>query len=203
MKKMPGDIIILHMCTINNNYMIYDYWDTIEWGELGWFSEKVEFSKKKYLGLCLKNICRKSLLGSYFKMSNATVCYEILVLSFLKKPVLSQFTPVCCELGQWKVSNHSIIIFNFVPICMDLGCIGGISELLKNKNTLCWSQQFFTIYKFNITGVFFSSFFISMLLVHYIKPLSPHSTQRRCFFTFRYTSIRPNVILIVLRIQKK
>ena len=54
MKKMPGDIIILHMCTINNNYMIYNYWDTIEWGELGWFSEKVEFSKKKYLGCVLR-----------------------------------------------------------------------------------------------------------------------------------------------------
>ena len=57
-----------------------------------------------------------------------------------------------------------------------------ISELLKNKNMLSWSQQFFTIYKFAVTGVFFSPFFISMQLVHYIKPLSPHSMQRRCFF---------------------
>ena len=24
---MPGDIIILHMCTINENHMMYDYWD--------------------------------------------------------------------------------------------------------------------------------------------------------------------------------
>ena len=26
-KKAPGDIIILHMCTINDNHMIYDFWD--------------------------------------------------------------------------------------------------------------------------------------------------------------------------------
>ena len=26
-KKMPGDIIILHMCTINNKHMIYGSWD--------------------------------------------------------------------------------------------------------------------------------------------------------------------------------
>ena len=27
MKKMPGDIIILHMCTINDNHMMYGSWD--------------------------------------------------------------------------------------------------------------------------------------------------------------------------------
>ena len=27
MKKAPGDIIILHMCTINDNPMLYDSWD--------------------------------------------------------------------------------------------------------------------------------------------------------------------------------
>ena len=27
MKKMPGDIIILHLCTINNNHMMYHSWD--------------------------------------------------------------------------------------------------------------------------------------------------------------------------------
>ena len=24
---MPGDIIILHICTINENHMMHDYWD--------------------------------------------------------------------------------------------------------------------------------------------------------------------------------
>ena len=27
MKKLPGDIITLHMCTINNNHMMYGSWD--------------------------------------------------------------------------------------------------------------------------------------------------------------------------------
>ena len=27
MKKAPGDIIILHMCIINDNHMMYDSWD--------------------------------------------------------------------------------------------------------------------------------------------------------------------------------
>ena len=27
MKKIPGDIIILHMCTINQNHMMYGSWD--------------------------------------------------------------------------------------------------------------------------------------------------------------------------------
>ena len=27
MKKIPGDILILHMCTINDNHMIYVYSD--------------------------------------------------------------------------------------------------------------------------------------------------------------------------------
>ena len=27
MKKTPGDITILHMCTINDNYMVYGSWD--------------------------------------------------------------------------------------------------------------------------------------------------------------------------------
>ena len=27
MKKTPGDIIILHKCTINDNHMMYDSWD--------------------------------------------------------------------------------------------------------------------------------------------------------------------------------
>ena len=26
MKKNPGDIIILHMCTINDNHMMYESW---------------------------------------------------------------------------------------------------------------------------------------------------------------------------------
>ena len=26
-KKTPGDIIILYICTINDNYMMYDSWD--------------------------------------------------------------------------------------------------------------------------------------------------------------------------------
>ena len=26
-EKRPGDIIILHMCTINENHMMYGYWD--------------------------------------------------------------------------------------------------------------------------------------------------------------------------------
>ena len=26
-KKAPGDVIILHMCTINGNHMMYDVWD--------------------------------------------------------------------------------------------------------------------------------------------------------------------------------
>ena len=26
-KKLPGDIIILHMCTLNDNHMMYGYWD--------------------------------------------------------------------------------------------------------------------------------------------------------------------------------
>ena len=30
MKKVGGDIIILHMCTKNHNHMMYDCWDT-EW----------------------------------------------------------------------------------------------------------------------------------------------------------------------------
>ena len=40
MKKFPGDIIILHMCTKNQNHMIYSSWDT-EWDSkdflLFWF----------------------------------------------------------------------------------------------------------------------------------------------------------------------
>ena len=28
MKKMPGDIILLHMCTINEDHMMYDSWNT-------------------------------------------------------------------------------------------------------------------------------------------------------------------------------
>ena len=27
MKKAPGDVIVLHMCTKNNNHMIYASWD--------------------------------------------------------------------------------------------------------------------------------------------------------------------------------
>ena len=27
LKKIPGDIIILHMCTINDNHMMYGSWD--------------------------------------------------------------------------------------------------------------------------------------------------------------------------------
>ena len=30
MKKIEGDVIILHMCTKNHNHMRYSYWDT-EW----------------------------------------------------------------------------------------------------------------------------------------------------------------------------
>ena len=29
MKKMPRDIIILHMCTINDNHMMYGSWDIV------------------------------------------------------------------------------------------------------------------------------------------------------------------------------
>ena len=92
---------------------------TIEWGEMERFSEKVELSKKEYLCCVL----RVYVENPFRAVSNATVCCKILVLCFFQKPVLSQFTLVCSELGQWKVSNHSIIIFTFVLICMNLGCI--------------------------------------------------------------------------------
>ena len=28
MKTWPGDIIILHRCNVNDNYMMYGFWDT-------------------------------------------------------------------------------------------------------------------------------------------------------------------------------
>ena len=28
MEKLPGDIIILHMCNINDNHIMYGFWDT-------------------------------------------------------------------------------------------------------------------------------------------------------------------------------
>ena len=30
MKKPPGDIIILYMCTINDNHMMYGFWDILD-----------------------------------------------------------------------------------------------------------------------------------------------------------------------------
>ena len=29
MKKTPGDIIVLHMCTKNNDHMMYSCWDMV------------------------------------------------------------------------------------------------------------------------------------------------------------------------------
>ena len=36
MKKMPGDIIILHMCTKNYDHMMYGSWDMVRdgWKEI-------------------------------------------------------------------------------------------------------------------------------------------------------------------------
>ena len=34
MKKLAGDIIILHMCTINNNHLIYGSWDIERIGQI-------------------------------------------------------------------------------------------------------------------------------------------------------------------------
>ena len=90
-----------------------DQLSTIEWGEFGWFSEKAEFSKKKYLGCVLRAYVENPFWAGF---------------DFFKKPVLSQFTLIPGELGQWKVSNHSIIIFTFVPICMDTGFIGTLQS---------------------------------------------------------------------------
>ena len=39
MKKMPGDIIILHLCTINDNHMMYHSWD-------------MECDRQKFLPFC-------------------------------------------------------------------------------------------------------------------------------------------------------
>ena len=122
--------------------------------------------------MCLKNICRKSLLGSYCKISNATVCCEILFLSFLKKISVVPIHPGSGWIETVKSFQSFHHHFYFCPNLHGSGAYWGISEPLKNKNIFCWSQQFSTVYKFTVTGVFFSSFFISMQLVHYIKPLS-------------------------------
>ena len=56
MKKMPGDIILLHMCTINEDHMIYGSWNKVQQAEffvtLGhflpvdhWLPQKSKFSK--------------------------------------------------------------------------------------------------------------------------------------------------------------
>ena len=37
MKKLAGDIIILHMCTINNNHLIYGSWDIERIGTWSFF----------------------------------------------------------------------------------------------------------------------------------------------------------------------
>ena len=34
LKKNPGDIIILHMCTINDNHMMYGWWDIEHDGQI-------------------------------------------------------------------------------------------------------------------------------------------------------------------------
>ena len=36
-KKTPGDIVVLHMCTINDNHMMYGFWD-MERDELNFLS---------------------------------------------------------------------------------------------------------------------------------------------------------------------
>ena len=93
--------------------------------------------------------------------------------------------------------------FYFCPNLHGSGVYWGISELLKNKNTSHWSQQFFTMYKFTVTGVCFSSFFISMPLVHCIKPLSPHSMQRRCFFKFEHLFAKYSIGFRLQRNKRK
>ena len=41
MKKTPGDIIILHMCTKNYDYMMYGSWDMVRDRWTDWQTEKV------------------------------------------------------------------------------------------------------------------------------------------------------------------
>ena len=118
--------------------------------------------------------------------------FAVKSLSFLKKPVLYQFTLVQGELGQWKVSDHSIIIFTFVPVCMDPGCIGTFQSFKKQENIMLWSAVFHNIQVY-CHWCPFSSFFISMQLVHYIKPLLPHSMQRRCYFTFEHLLVKYSI----------
>ena len=54
MKKIPGDIITLHMCTKNNDHMMYGSWNIIcdEWTD-GWIDTK---KWHKEVGVQLKNL---------------------------------------------------------------------------------------------------------------------------------------------------
>ena len=42
MKKMPGDIIILHMCTKNLDHMIYGSWDMVRNGQMDGQTKKCD-----------------------------------------------------------------------------------------------------------------------------------------------------------------
>ena len=72
--------------------------------------------------------------------------------------------------------------FYFCPNLHGSGMYWDIPELLKNKNIMMKSKVFLIIQVY-CHWCLVSSFFISMQLVHYIKPLLLHSMQRRCFFS--------------------
>ena len=73
-KKMPVDIIILHMCTKNYHQMMYGSWDVRcdRWtaGQTDGRMEKVTFSKfekgfeSNYYSFKFQNSCRKTLTSS-------------------------------------------------------------------------------------------------------------------------------------------
>ena len=86
MKKIPGDIIILHMCTINDNHMMYGYWDMERNGQnflsfLSFWtlfcpftsppltSRKIKISKK------WKNHWRYHFTHVYHKWQSYDVCF--------------------------------------------------------------------------------------------------------------------------------
>ena len=108
--------------------------------------------------LCLKNICRKSLLGSYFKMSNATVCCEILVLSFLKKAMLSQFILVNWDSEKFPVIPSSFLLLSqFAWIQSVLGHFRAFkkqehmlkSTVFHNIHVYCHWCLYFFLFRFH------------------------------------------------------
>ena len=142
MKKIVGDITILHMCTKNHNHMRYSSWDT-KWDSLPLQPTKSQFKKNEKTSryVIILNLCNE-------KTRSYDVCllrYGVFAQTFFchfrpVSPFLPHYWPQKLKFGK-NVKKHLNILsfYTCVPLIKIIWCL--VPEIWTSTDRIFLSSR--------------------------------------------------------------